>query len=153
MLYHKFNEVSSIVERFNRTLNQKLKIYFEINSNREWLTILPTILNNYSENTIHRTLGVPPAMVNKANEEEILHKMYSVKNFQLQKPVFKVGDRVRITRKKDTFSSKYEKNWSSEIFIISKIRYTDPITYSIRDLNDEEVLGHFYHQELQKTKF
>ena len=37
------------------------------------------------------------------------------------------------------------------MFRISKIVLTIPITYKIIDLNEEEIEGSFYEQELQKT--
>jgi len=45
-MYHTENlEKSSIVERFNRTLNNKLKIQFEINNNNKWVKIFQTLLD------------------------------------------------------------------------------------------------------------
>ena len=43
-------------------------------------------------------------------------------------------------------------NWSEEIFIIKKTKNTVPWTYVINDLNDEEIIGTFYENELQGTK-
>ena len=43
-------------------------------------------------------------------------------------------------------------NWSEEIFIIKKIKNTVPWTFVLNDLNDEEIIGIFYENELQKTK-
>jgi len=37
------------------------------------------------------------------------------------------------------------------VFTVSKIQYTDPPTYKIKDYNDKEIAGKFYEQELQKT--
>ena len=80
--------------------------------------------------------------------------MYPLKKFKVDTPpTFKVDDCVRISRKKFIFSHKYLKNWTTEIFQVSKIHYTDPITYSLKALDGEEILGKFYKQELQKTKF
>ena len=42
-------------------------------------------------------------------------------------------------------------NWSEEIFITKKIKNYIPWTYVINDLNDEEIIGTFYENELQKT--
>ena len=39
-----------------------------------------------------------------------------------------------------------------EIFKISEIQSTIPVTYKITDYNGEEIQGSFYEQELQKTK-
>jgi transposase InsO family protein len=153
-MYHTFSEVkSSIIERFNRTLNEKLKLRFEVNRNFKWLQVLPSILREYNEKNIHRTIGVPPVLVTKKNEKEIYERMYSLKKFALEKPIFKVGDRVRITCRKDTFGNKYGRNWTTEIFLINKIRFTDPITYEIADVDGEKIYGHFYREELQRTKF
>ena len=68
----------------------------------------------------------------------------------ISKPKFKIGDRVRIYKYKKQFEKGYETNWTREIFVVSKILFTSPITYRIKDLNDEEILGSFYKQELNK---
>ena len=43
-------------------------------------------------------------------------------------------------------------NRSEEIFVFSKIKNTVPWTYLLNDLNDEEIIGTFYENELQGTK-
>ena len=65
---------------------------------------------------------------------------------------FKVGDRVRIIKKKRTFEKGFTPNWTEELFIVSEVRATKPITYKIKDLKGEEIKGTFYQQELQKTR-
>jgi transposase InsO family protein len=153
-LYHTFSEVkSSIIERFNRTLNAKLKLHFEVNQNNKWVSILRSILKEYNEKDVHRTIGCPPAQVTKKNEKDILERMYPLHKFKLEKSAFKVGERVRITRKVEVFDNKYLRKWTTEIFLISKVHYTNPITYAITALDGEEIRGHFYKQELQRTKF
>jgi len=42
--------------------------------------------------------------------------------------------------------------WTKEIFVIDEIKKTNPITYKIKDLNGEPILGSFYIQELQKKQ-
>ena len=39
-----------------------------------------------------------------------------------------------------------------EVFKISKIQLTIPVTYKITDYNGEEIQGSFYEQKRQKTK-
>ena len=58
---------------------------------------------------------------------------------------FKIGDRVRIISEKYAFRNKYKNNWSREIFIITRIVNTNPITYKIKDLNEEDIIGSFYN--------
>ena len=38
-----------------------------------------------------------------------------------------------------------------QIFVIKNVKDTEPWTYFINDLNDEETIGSFYEKELQKT--
>ena len=113
------------------------------------------IIEEYNMQDIHRTIGMRPIDVSKENEIEILVRL-NKQNKCLQSqnaPKFKIGDRVRIYAYKKVFNNKYKKNWTREIFIIDKIFYTNPITYSIKAQNGEEVIGKFYTQELLKTKF
>ena len=70
-----------------------------------------------------------------------------------QKPKFKIGDKVRISKyKRNVFDKGYTPNWTEELFTIDKIQYTNPITYEIKDLNNEEIKGSFYEPELLKAK-
>ena len=43
-------------------------------------------------------------------------------------------------------------NWSEELFVISKILPTHPLTYHLEDLLGTPIKGSFYAEELQKTK-
>ena len=65
---------------------------------------------------------------------------------------FSIGDNVRITKKKKTFDKGYTQRWMEEVFKISKIQLTIPVTYKITNYNGEEIQGSFNEQELQKTK-
>ena len=49
------------------------------------------------------------------------------------------------------FEKDFTPRWTEQVFRISKIVLTIPITYKIIDLNAEEIEGSFYEQELQKT--
>ena len=69
------------------------------------------------------------------------------------KPRFKVGDKVRIGKyKKKVFYERYTSNWTEEIFLVDKIQSTNPITYRLKDLNNEDIQGSFYEPELVKAK-
>ena len=66
---------------------------------------------------------------------------------------FHVEEKVRISRKKDTFEKGFTPNWTEEVFTVSEVKRTNPITYSVKDLIGEPVKGTFYEQELQATVF
>ena len=89
----------------------------------------------------------------KKNEGTVYYNLYGDMMQSLSKPKFKVGDRVRISKyKRKVFDKGYTSNWTEEIFTVDKIQYTNPITYKIKDLNNEEIQGSFYEPELLKTK-
>ena len=67
-------------------------------------------------------------------------------------PKFSIGDHVRITKKKKTFDNGYTQRWTEEVFQISRIQLTIPVTDKITDYDGEKIQGSFYEQELQKTK-
>lgn len=153
-LYHTENvEKSAIVERFNRTLNNKMKISFQVQNNHKWVENLQKWLEEYNYKDYHRTIKMAPAEVSKANEELILKQLNKYNTPTVERPKFKIGDRVRITRYKNTFANKYEHKWTQEIFVITQVQPTNPITYKLKDLNNEEIQGSFYKYELQSTSF
>ena len=59
---------------------------------------------------------------------------------------FKVGDRVRITKYKNT------KTWLSEISVIDSVMKTKPWAYKIKYLNGEAIIGNFYEKEMLLSK-
>jgi hypothetical protein len=61
-----------------------------------------------------------------------------------------VGQIVRIARiKNNTFEKASLRRWVKEFFIIDKVFITDPVTYTLRDKNQEKITGIFYREELQ----
>ena len=106
---------------------------------------LDDIVKKYN-NTYHTSIKIKPVDV-KDNTYIAFKKEVNDKS-----PKFKVGDHVRISKYKNIFAKGYMPNWSEEIFIIKKIKNTVPWTYVLNDLNDEESIGTFYENELQKTK-
>ena len=141
---------ASIVERFNRTLKEKMWKRFSLQGNYKWINILPDLIKEYN-NTVHRTIKMKPNDVRKKHEEVLLGSVY--KNI-ITTPIekFKVGDPVRISKYKGIFRKGYEPNWSTEIFRILKVHSTQPTTYTLCDSDDKTISGSFYQHELQKVK-
>ena len=52
---------------------------------------------------------------------------------------------------KAVFEKGYLPNWSEEIYEITEVKYTNPFTYNLKDMNGEPIAGSFYTEELQKT--
>ena len=54
-------------------------------------------------------------------------------------PKCSISDNVRITKKKKTFDKGYTQRWVEEVFTISKIQFTIPVTYKITNYNRDEI--------------
>lgn len=146
------NMKSSIVERVNRTLKSIMYKEFSINGSFRWYDLLHKIIKKYN-NTRHRVIGMKPVDVNKSNEKMLLKSVYNYSTVTFsQLPKFKINDHVRISKRRGVFDKGYTPNWSNEIFTISKIKYTDPITYLLSDAQSQPIKGCFYTEELQKVK-
>ena len=79
-------------------------------------------------------------------------KKFSTKS-KRNKPRFKKGDSVRISKTKHIFEKGYTPNWTTEIFSIVRVAPTNPVTYHIKDYQGQIVRGGFYEQELLKVKY
>ena len=98
--------------------------------------------------TYHSSIGMSPATVNVKNDSLVRHKLFRI---HPEKPKWRydIGQRVRISKRKQAFEIGYLPRWSEEVFIISKKFTTTPVTYAIKDVADEEIKGRFYEPTLQ----
>jgi hypothetical protein len=146
---------ASIVERFNRTLKEKLWRLFTYHKRlkkkfpQNYRNFLDKILISYN-NSYHRSIKTKPVLVSKKNEEEIFKNLYGDQDVVIVF-YFKIGDYVRKVVEKEIFSKGYEENWSKDIFIIRSIIPSNPPRYLIKELNGKKINGKFYREELQKV--
>ena len=146
-------EKSSVCERWNRTIKTKMRKQFTVQGNTQYLDMLPKILKQYN-NTKHNSINMTPIEASKKMNEGIVYfNLYGDMEISKQKPKFEIGDKVRISKyKRKVFDKGYTPNWTEEVFTIDKIQYTNPITYKLKDLNNEEIQGSFYEPELLRAK-
>ncbi|DAC81743.1 TPA_asm: integrase [Trichoplax MELD virus] len=152
--YSTYNEGKAVViERFNRTLKERMWKHFSAKNTNKYIDILQKLIEQYN-NSEHSSIKMTPVEGSKiVNEIQTWHNLYGNIESLSKKTKFKVGDRVRISKyKRKVFDKGYTPNWTEEIFVIESIQQTDPITYKLKDLNDEPIEGSFYEPELQKTK-
>ena len=146
-------EKSAVVERWNRTIKERMWKMFSARNDTTYIDKLEEILVSYN-NTKHSSIGMTPVQASKKdNERRVYAKLYEDELWRKRKfPKFKVGDQVRITVKKKNFEKGFTPKWTEEVFVVKKVIYTKPVTYKLKDLLDDEVDGSFYEQELQKTE-
>ena len=144
-------EKSSVVERWIRTMKEKMWKYFMDNNTNTYMDVLPELVEDYN-NTVHSSIKMTPIEASKKkNELTVWRNLYPdrYKIYDLT-PKFSVGDQVRISKEKKNFEKGYTTRWTEEIFTIKEIQNTNPITYKIQDLEEKEIKGTFYEPELQK---
>ena len=103
-IYSVFNfGKNPVIERFNKTLTNKLWKQFTIQGNQKWLNILQKITSKYN-NSIHRTIGTTPSLASKNPSSVKIQK----ETYKVKKPKFKIDDRVRIFKYKNKFEKGYK---------------------------------------------
>ncbi|CAP27572.1 Protein CBG07546 [Caenorhabditis briggsae] len=141
---------ASIIERFNRTLKEKMWKMFTYQGDHKWTKILDKLVSGYN-NHFHRGIKMTPIEASKTENVQKVHdNLFPSKKLFEESPKskFKIDDTVRITKYKAVFAKGYLPNWSTEMFKISEVHPGEVISYSIRDLADEEIKGKFYEEEL-----
>ena len=118
--------------------------------NYRWIDIIEPLLESYN-NTVHSSTNFRPNDVNLGNESIVRENLYPRISQPKEKPKFKIGDLVRISRKDNLFRKGYEMGWTYEIFIVAKVKKTTPITYSLKAFDNELIDGSFYKEEMQKV--
>ena len=145
-------EKSNVVERWIRTMKERMWKYFTDNNTNHYVNILSDLVEDYN-NTRHSSIKMTPVEASKKKTEMRVWRNLYPDHLEIRdiKPKFSVGDKVRISKKKKTFEKGYTTRWTEEIFTIVEVKHTLPVTYKIADLNEEEIQGTFYEPELQKT--
>lgn len=152
---------ASVVERFNRTLKERMWRYFTHKNSRRYIDVLQSIVRAYNH-TVHSTIKMQPAVVTRENARiahENMNRRWNNDNdnedsegrkkIRARKTKYSAGELVRISRAKAAFEKGYEAKWSEEIFRIHRVlEWRKPRVYEICDLAGEVIDGIFYEQEL-----
>jgi hypothetical protein len=124
-----------ILNRFHRTLKDKLTKYFSAHNTTKWIDVIDTIVNNYNH-TINRGIGTEPYKVNTFIENNIIQKAKNkTEEIENNEEVINIGDYCRVKLIKTTFGDKLQSKFSSELYKIIKIGKN---TIKIIDDDDKE---------------
>ena len=111
-LYSTNSEVkASIVERFDRTLKEKMWRYFEYSNDYKYIDILDDLIDSYNK-TYHRSIKCSPNNVTIKNKDHIYFNLYGHNKKSDFEPniintKLKIGDNVRISKNKKLFDKGY----------------------------------------------
>lgn len=161
---------AALVERFNRTLRERMKPFFVKKRKRRYVDALADFIESYN-NSKHSALGLKnskgevvkidgkvvhlsPKEVNGSNTKAVYEFQYrDYLNERAKNRKFKTGQTVRISAYKPQLGNKSTgKNFTSELYKIVDVLDTFPPTYTLVSCEDSEVItGAFYEQDLQKV--
>ena len=145
VMYSMHNEIKSVVvERFFRTLKNKIYKYMTWISKNLYIDKLDDVVNKCN-NTYHSAIKTKPV------DLKSITYIGSSKDINNKDLKFKIGDTVRISRHKNTFSKGYLQNWSEKVFLIKEVKNTVLWTCVVSDLKSEEIVGTFYEKKLQRA--
>ena len=146
---------SSQVERINRTLKQKLSWHSTDVENPGWVSEIPSVLKSYN-NTYHRSIKITPASVNYDNQHEVFFKLYPPpKKLIRRADLHEEGEFVRLQNAPKPFDKGYKPKWTKEIFVITEAKTIGDGSiriYKVQDLVKQDILGYWYHFELQPSE-
>ena len=149
--FETYNETKAqIVERFNRTLKDRMYKYFTASNTKRWVDVLPDLVYDYN-NSYHRSINMTPTQASE-NPGDAYDNLYGSKQSKTT-PKFKPGDFVRISKYRKTFKRGYTANFTDEVFVVTDVMRTTPVTYRIAEIrNVDKIIGTFYEEELSLFK-
>ena len=96
-----------MIERFNRTIKEKMFKYFSANNTRKYIDVLDLFVDQYN-NTIHSSIRMTPIEASReVHENKVWRNLYPEFGGKTLIPKFSIGDNVRITKKKKIFDKGY----------------------------------------------
>jgi transposase InsO family protein len=155
---------ASIVERFNRTIKQKLYKYMTYKDTKRYIDVLPDMVHSYN-NTYHRSIKMTPTEASQPeNEKQVWQNLYGGR-ISTEAPAqgkkkqrvgtakfkYQIGDYVRLSEERGVFQKGYKQRWTEEVYRVAKRSARDPVVYRLEDLIGEPLIGSFYELELQRV--
>ena len=110
-----------IINRFHRTLKQKLLKYMTATDSTRWIDVIDKIILNLN-NTYNRGIKMSPYQASNPmlTSQIILDAIAKTHRIHTNEPMFEIGDRVRVMKKKKLFT-KQDTNYSDQVLTITKV--------------------------------
>ena len=138
---------ANVVERFNRTLQDRLFRHMTATKSKRWVDALPGIVASYNA-SYHRGIDCTPNSITRANERETVKRLYGGEDRNVQYK-YKENHAVRIKTAKTIMEKGYTQTFSRQPFYIAKqVRGRGVPAYRLRSENGAQVAGLYYEQEL-----
>lgn len=149
---------ASLVEIVIRTLKQKIGKYITHFNTERYIDVLPEIINTYNHTDHRGLLYHKPIDIHLMLNQDDIHifamKVYKrkFKHTPLTKVLLQTGTVVRLKHTRSSqhvFRKAYHVRNTEELFkIINVNNHHVPVTYKVADLENSEIKGNFYRQEI-----
>jgi hypothetical protein len=149
---------AGMAERANRSIKERLYRYFTERRTQRWIDVVQPIVDAINRSPNSSIDGKKPKDVSYRNAEELRRslkeKAEAVNAKSWHDRRFQLGDVVRIEKHKHVFAKGYLPNFTSELFVVDRVRQVphQPVTYRIRDKQGEPIDGWFYANDLCLVK-
>jgi hypothetical protein len=140
---------ASIIERFIRTIRTRIARYMYYHKSLKFIHVIQSLIRNYNRSHHRAINNTPENATNIAIKEKIHDNLYERNKPPLCLPQFSILDKVRIIKLQNRFAKiSAIQTYTQEIFTITKILLTRPISYKLKDINNNIIEGQFYTNEL-----
>ena len=137
---------AAFAERTIRSLKVILYRYMD-DYGFEYIQKLPQFITTLKSRT-NISIDMRPNTVKNC---DFISTLYSKPLQEFNKPTFKIGDRVQISKADLLFCKGYKPQFTREVFEIVAIATRNSPTYTIKDEQGEVIQGKFHQKELIKV--
>lgn len=147
----------SIVERFNRTFKRILVQLMEQNNSIRWIDFVEPAWEIYNTRR-HSTIGMSPEAADEKKNQKIILRRYLKRYAKYDKikskkdkhkSKFKLGQFVKIFKKRGIFARGFHQNVTKEYFKIYHIdRNLSKDRYYLKDISGDKIIGSLYEEYL-----
>ena len=110
-----------IINRFHRTLKEKILKYFISSGTTKWIDVIDKIIKNYNNTEISTIKCTPTEASNHLVQSILINKSHEKTNQIENKDIqYNIGDRCRIKENTKIFD-KMKRKYSSDIYTIIKV--------------------------------
>lgn len=138
-----------MIERFNRTLRERIEKYLTAYKTNRWVDALPLLVKNYN-NTVHSRTKLAPNDVTRKQAHQIhADGLERTSALDDSLPIFRVGDTVRVLKPKEMFEKGASEKYYRGVYTISKV---NPMSYKVKNEAGVELKKTVKHYEVQPAE-
>ena len=129
-----------IVNRFHRTLKDKLLKYMTSQDTVRWIDVIDKIVWNYNH-TVNRGIKIEPYKANSFIQTEMIaEKKAETEKIRAREPQYEINKKCRILNKTALFEDKMTSQYSNKVYTITKVNQNSVILNDTIKKKKSEIL-------------